>query len=357
MAHANSDASHTSASSALGITRGNDRTQSSLNTHSGRNFYSWFRPGPIQANSSTKVVEWATYTNNYKLGDFRNYDDAAKTPHIQSNFSHNYGGTSDFVIGFVINIEQVNIYELSGGSDVYYKIRAYLSSAARAARTPLHGSAFSVLVPRTTTTIPTGHSNNQTYKQSAAVHYPPTLNVTCQYSGLSTPTDIVYYDVYLANLSDTVEYMRFGFSYVNVTVTQLSAPYHSKTGPNVSGAPSGYTVVIPVVVTGSSDYAGADQAYTNGDTTYDTWWYLAGLKGSTWYRLGTVSCVATITGLGSTTTILNGALTTAGASSNEHDTGTLASSAQWNTGEVGELNAVVSSWTGFTEHALAGPPV
>lgn len=328
------------------------------------NPYSWYRSRPIQLNAL--LCELATApTTDRKLGDFRRYNHIAATPSLFYNpaMTKQYIGSGTFEFIIPCLPERMNLYELSNNDPMYWKTIYYLSSANRAAETSAHGSYLD------TTNIlstedgkggldqPPGHTNNEAKSPTSSTQLftDPAFDPT----GLATPSDIVYCDTFIANSGGT-RIIRVGTavsdSYLDITFTQVTAPYHSKTGPNVSGAPSGYTVVIPVVTTNASSYLGIDQAYVNGDTTYATYWYLAGLSGSTWYRLGTVSAVATITGVGSTTTIQNGALATAGASSNENDTGTLASSAQWNTGEIGELNVTVASWTGFTSYALPGYP-
>lgn len=325
------------------------------------NKFSWYRTRPIELDGDLLCSLSTAPTTDRKLGDFRRYNHIAITPSLFYNpaMLKNYTGSGTFQFIIPCKPERMNLVELSNNDPMYFKTIYYLSSANRAAETSAHGSYMDsgTNILATESGIPTGHTNNQSKSPytSQQLFTDPAFDPT----GLGTPSDIVYCDTFITNSGGT-RIIRLGTavsdSYLDITFTQISVPFHSKTGPFVSGAPPGYTVVIPVVTTNSSSYLGIDQTYTNGDTTYDTWWYLAGLNGSTWYRLGTVSAVATITGVGSTTTIQNGALVTAGASSNEHDTGTLASSAQWNTGEIGELNVTVANWAGVTSYALPAYP-
>ncbi|KKN23841.1 hypothetical protein LCGC14_0900980 [marine sediment metagenome] len=329
------------------------------------NKFSWYRTRPIVLDVNKLCSLPTAPTTNRKLGDFRRYNHTALTPSLFWNpaMLMNYTGTGTFQFIIPCLPERMNLYELSNTDPMYWRTVYYTSSADRTNETNVYGSYTD------TTNIlstedgkggfdqPPGHTNDELKSPTSSIQLftDPAFDPLA----LNRPSDIVYMDTFIVNNGDN-RLIRVGTavsdSYLDITFTQVTAPYHSKTGPYVSGAPSGFTVVIPVVTTNSSSHLGIDQVYTNGDATYDTWWYLVGLSGSTWYRLGTVSAVATITGVGSTTTIQNGALVTAGASSNEHDTGTLASSAQWNTDEVGELNVTVASWAGFTSYALPGYP-
>ena len=327
------------------------------------NKFSWYtsRPKNLDANLLCELTSPAPTTDR-KLGDFRRYNHTALTPSIYYNpaMTKQYIGSGTFQFIIPCRPERMNLAELSANDPMYWKTIYYLSSANRASEVSAHGSytdtSFNILA--TESGIPAGHTNNQSKSPSTSLQLftDPAFDPT----GLSTPSDIVYCDTFIVNSGGT-RIIRVGTavsdSYLDITFTQVTAPYHSKTGPYVVGAPAGYTVVIPVVTTNASSYLGIDQAYTNGDTTYSTYWYLAGLSGSTWYRLGNVGAVATISGVGATTTeIFNGTLANVGASSNEFDSGTLSGSEAWNTGEIGELSVVVASWSGFDSYALPAYP-
>ncbi len=361
---AGSDITKTIVTTTLGIGNTDVLTKVICN-HASINKYSWYRSRPIQLDGNLLCELAAAPANDRLLGNFRRYSHAALIPSLFYNpaMTKNYTGVGTFQFIIPCLPERMNLYELSNTDPMYWRTIYYLSATDRTNDTNRYGSYTD------TTNIlstedgkggldqPIGHTNDQLKSPTSSIQL--FTDPAFDPSGLVTNPDIVYMDTFIVDNGDNMK-IRVGTavsdSHLDITFMQVTAPFHSKTGPYVSGAPPGYSVVIPVVTTNASSYLGIDQVYTNGDTTYDTFWYLAGLSGDTWYRLGTVSAVATITGVGSTTTIQNGALQTAGASSNEHDTGTLASSAAWNTGEVGELNVTVASWSGVTSYALPGYP-
>jgi len=118
------------------------------------------------------------------------------------------------------------------------------------------------------------------------------------------------------------------------------------------------TAVWPVVTTGASAKTATDFTESNGSTSYGTfYWYLVGIKGSNYYRLGSVAAVVNLAIPGNTDTeIFNSTLNAAGASSNQSASGTLAASESWAWDDECDLEATVADWTGFTEYDLGTTP-
>lgn len=280
MAHAADNCSHTSVCAELVITRGNDRTNSSLVRHASVSKWSWFRPRPISANATTKLVEIDSTSDNDKLGDFRSYNHSAVAPSLPSDWQQNYSGTPTAeTLTFNININELNIYELSSGSDVYYVFKAYLSTSDRTNGTNQFGSTTSVLVPRTTTTIPTGHTNNQTYKADSSSQQ---IDVDIDTTSLNKPNDIVYYDVYLGSNGGGTVYARFDDSYVDVTMWQYQTPYIAARGIPDLSPPTGYSQFeVCCTDASSTQCSSAVENMTQGTTNATFYHSQRGLRNST----------------------------------------------------------------------------
>jgi hypothetical protein len=328
---------------------------------------SFYRPGALAINGSTKLISRTAGSNNDKLGDFRSYNHSAATPLAPANWTKNWGpGGTTISITHAIRVEELNLRELTAGAAPYWTVRYYLSSANRAADTSRQRT-YTAAASESSNTPPTGHTNNQTNRPSGATetgftdaNFPVSILV-------SNPDDILYCDIFLSDISGNI-IARLGtttaHSYTDLTTHELSNPFDDGCGPALSGAPSGYTTVFPVVTSSSSAKNGVDYTESNGGSTYGTfYWYLAGLKSSNWHRIGGVSCTANLKirnpeggSLENTTQIHTGSLNAAGASSNQSASGTLSSSYNWAYDDVGDVECTVSDWvTGFSEYQLASP--
>ncbi len=317
--------------------------------------WSFYRPQPIQANTSTKLVELGTIpTTDRKLGDFRRYNHSPLVPKAAVNYTQNWGpGGATMSVTLATFIERLNVKELVPSTTMYFTIDYYLSSANRAAKTSRQ-RRVTILVSLSAETPPTGHTNNQTQAPSSSFQLLTDSGIPTAI--LTKPDDVLYCDTYISDLSSN-ELVRFDDSFTDVFTHERQNPFTDAYGPNRAPVPSGYTFVATAVTDGASNNSGVDFAETI-DTTYGLfYWFVYGLRAGTFYRIGSATITAVLRIPGNTDTeIHNGALKVAASNSNESDSGTLADSATWAFDDQGDVVITSHDWTGFTEWAMPGSP-
>lgn len=341
--------------SELGITLGNDRTGTSLTRHANISRWSFRRPGSISPNITTKQVNFTALSGNDKIGDFREYNQSASTPTAATDYTQNWGpGGSTMSITLVTTVGELNIKELNA-SATHWGIDIYLSSSDRSSQINKHHSKV-IAINFTTVSAPSGHTNNETEKPSSTTQILSITDVPTL--GITTPDDTLYCDVYLTNSGQSFEYVRFADSYTDISTHENQNPFVDAYGPNYSPPPSGYTFVALSVTDSSSNNSAVDFTESNGSTTYGTfYWFLWGLKGSTYYRIGSSDLTVELRIPGKTATeIFNGTLNAAGASSNQSASGTLSGSENWEYNDEADLYVTAHDWSTITEYALPGSP-
>jgi len=364
MAHSLSTASHTSAASELGISVGTNRAQTTLTRHANMNMWSFYRVGSIAPTGTYDLTTLTAPSNNDKLGDFRGYNQSALEPYPFDVYPSGKGwgpGGSTMSLTFQIYTYEWNLVEMLSGSTPYITVRYYISSKTRTAGNGTGGvRTYTTAITMTANSPPTDHTNDQLTKQASSSQLFTDANFPT--SLLTTPDDVLYCDLYISDGSGN-QVARFGTvqsdGYVNISTHENANPFVDGCAPNIT-PPSGYTNGFPVVTNSSSGKNGVDFAETQSDTGYGTfYWYLAGLSGSTWYRLGNVSAVANLViknpeggSTQNTTQIFNSTLNSAGSSSNESASGTLSTSYSWNWDDVGDIEVTVPSWSGYNSYSL-----
>jgi hypothetical protein len=347
-----------------------------LCNHANINKYSFYRPRPIQLNPTTKKVEWAPApTTNRKLGDFRRYNHTALTPGLLSSTgaaTYQAGDTYTSTIGCPVKLERLNIQELTASDPLYLRMTYYHSAANRTAQTGGFGSKTDTVLGDILVdgeTPPPGHTNNQTKKPVTSIVV--FQDTTFSTSNLTGGTQTKYGDMRIVDSGDN-DIIRFDSGNFDITFTEQIDPYVQKTGWNTP-APPGFTTVFPVVTTSNSSYLAVEHSQASGNTTTGSWyWYLVGLSGSTWYRIGNVAVQMSlrINNPGpsgttqSETVIFDSTLPSASASSNLFSGNpTLDGGDTWGLNDVGVLynTGGAIDWTGFTigspwTYALPGYP-
>lgn len=331
-----------------------------LCNYSGISPWSFYRPRPITVDGSKQII-MSSPTTNRKLGDFRRYDHAAIQPKPNDDFAVAYSG-STMSLSIIIWLYRLNVKELFGGSTPYLTRDVYLSSTDRANQVNLYDRQ-TVTINLSAESPPAGHTNNQT--EAPTADFQLIIDGTFPTTSLSKPVDTLYVDTFLSNAGgDTIA--RIPDSYTTVTVTELEDPYVDKTGLFLPTAPPGFTVAFPVITNNNSNHTAIEFAQSVGNTTTGSWyWYIAGLNGATWYRLGSVDVEITmrntnsVLGFQSDTLLLDGTLPAAGASSNLFSNNlTLDGGDTWALGDVGDLRHTggAINWAGVTQYALPGSP-
>ena len=322
-----------------------------LNKDSGINKWSFYRPGSISANATTKLVELTADTTPYKMGDFRRYNHTALTPHAAADYTQNWGpGGSTMSVTLATYIERLNVKELVPSTTMYFTVDYYLSSANRAAKTSRQRRQ-TFLLNLSTETPPAGHTNNQTQAPSSSFQLLTDTGVPT--SILTKPNDVLYCDTYISDLSST-ELIRFDDSYTDISTHEVANPITSKAWGNWTPVPAGYTFIATAVTNSSSNGTGVDFTETI-DTTYGLfYWFVYGLKGTHYYRIGdaVVTTVLRIAGKTDTPILTAGALKTAASNSNESASGTLAGGASWAYDDEGDIVITAADWTGMSEYDL-----
>ena len=180
-------------------------------------------------------------------------------------------------------------------------------------------------------------------------------------SQVSSPDDTIYVKVFLVDNGDNMKFL-FDDAEIDISTHEVANPITSKAWGNWTPVPSdgdgSFTFVAVAVTNSSSNDTAIDFAETI-DTTYGLfYWFVYGLQGSTYYRLGSavVTAVLRIAGNADTTLLSAAALNAAGASSNQSDSGTLANSETWALDDEGDVVLTAVNWSGFTKHAISGAP-
>jgi len=209
MAHSLTTASHTSAAAELGIAVGANRQQDTLTRHATINAWSFYRPGSIDPNVTTKLIELTAPSSNDKLGDFRGYNHSAFEPYPFDVYpTGNYWGPGGTYVEFVFQLYlyELNLREITSGSVPYISIKYYMSSANRNSKTGAVRT-YTVVATETSNSPPSGHTNSQTQRPASSSQLITDSNFQAAY--LATPDDIVYCDLYISNSGGT-EIARFG---------------------------------------------------------------------------------------------------------------------------------------------------
>lgn len=322
------------------------------------NQYAFFRPQPIRVHSTTKIPELDTPapSSNRKLGDFRRYDKDASTPVAASDYTQNYGPGGNIDITLTTYIYSLNLKELEPSTTLYWVVDIYLTSGNRSAQINRHHRATQA-VSFTSETPPSGHTNNQTQKPVGDFQNITVTGISTV--GLTQPDDVLYCDTYISNSGVTSELVRFSDSYTDVDVHEYAHPYIDSHGPNLTpvckvndgGGDVTFTFMAIAVTDSSSNSSGVDFQETNGSTNYGGsgfYWFIYGLAGSNYYRIGNRDVTVEIQGDVTSTEIFNGTLNNAGASSNETDSGTLSGGDSWSYDDVADLVATSVDWTTST---------
>lgn len=343
---------------------GNIDLRADLHYHAGVNRWSFDGPKALTVDAN-KLVIFDTSVTNAKLADWRGYNHSAGTPDVAADFLQNINpGVSTFSITLVTYIYELNVKRINSAA-THWVVDIYLSDSDRTNQINRHhrwtgAISFNTRVPYA------GHSNQETQKPVGDFQ---TLTVTgIPTAGLSVPgsDDILYCDTYISNSGVTSEYIRFNNSYTDVNVHEYANPYVDAYAPNITSPspPAGYTAVFPVVTNSLSNGSGVDFAETLR-TGYGTfYWFLCGINGSNYHRLGNIACTADIKiynpeggSLQNTTQIFNGTLKNAASNSNESSgTGTLSSSYTWAYDDVADVEVSVSSYTGYDYFDLGTTP-
>jgi len=306
MAHGLTTASHTSVCAELGISVGTDREQDTLTRYASMNKWSFYRSGSISANATTKLVELTLPSSNDKLGDFRGYNHSANAPFLYDGYPdglyYGPGGTS-FDFTTIVYTEELNIWELTGGSTPYIVIKYYPTATDRTNGTNVIKTT-STLVSSTSNTPPTGHTNNQTTKQASASQI---INDTFLVSDIPAG-NVVYLDVYIGNNGGSTIYGRFGSSisdsYDNITISENQNPTLDGGSFYVGSLPGGYTNMFPIIHSASTPVCtDSILTQTNGDTTYDFWLCMKGVYGTGTRVRQVTSCTVKLKVGGSDATI------------------------------------------------------
>jgi hypothetical protein len=287
MAHALNNVSLTSVCSELGITRGNDRTLTSLTRHASINKWSFYRPGSIAPDGSD-YIQLTAPSNNDKLGDFRGYNHSAVTPYTPADYNNVWGPGGTYVtFTFLVYLNELNIKEIFPSTTPYLSVKYYMSSSNRNSQAS-SVRTYTVAVSLTSNSPPSGHSNNQTQKVASASQL---LTDTLFQSGfLTNPDDVVYCDIYFSDSSGN-QVARFGSTladgHVDVATHERQTPWVDSVGTCVSR--SGYTGSRTEINNLASSCTGSDVNLSIGSSSYSFYLRAVGIS-SGLYNINPTSC-------------------------------------------------------------------
>lgn len=256
----------------LGISIGTNRLKSSLTRHVNITKWSFFRSGSIDANVTTKLVEFTAPSSNDKAGDFRRYDQSTTTPFTQSDYTHKWGpsGTTTTLI-FVITPVDLNIKEIGTGD--YYTFKFYSSAADRTNKTSSVKTHI-VAIDYDPVTPPVGHTNNQTSRPDS----PQQITVT----GVTTSHSVLYMDSFISDISGN-EKIRFDDSHTDITMEEYEQALMRCTQSIVSAdlpsgnSPAGYAWSetgsrLQIYTASTPKDSSSDVNQTYGSSAYSFYW-------------------------------------------------------------------------------------
>jgi hypothetical protein len=242
----------------------------------GLNKYSRYAPGQLDVDVNYDVT-LTPPSSNYKLGDFRRYNNSAFTPGMQSPFTQNWGpGGSTIDITFGFRPEEMNIKAFVDPGD-YVTVVAYNSSANRTAKTsPLISQTFTISWNAHTPLV--GHTRQVYYvANTGSSGNLVTINNVPVASGNST----IYLETFISDLAGNRK-INFGVranNYLDVNTHQRQAPYVYGANNNFPTTPPGYTALFPVCNPTSTPAGGSDISLSIG-TYYDFYVIPFGVNGT-----------------------------------------------------------------------------
>lgn len=229
----------------------NDITVKDICAYASQNAYSFYGPWTL-ATDGSKNVTISYGANDYRLGDFRSYNHSAATPAAANNFTQNWGpGGTTFDLTIVSFPYELNVLDADSNA-IYITYNAYLSSANRAAETSRHDRDInSALFTDISGTKLADHIRDQD-DRIHSTHIDTFVGMAI--GGLSTPNDIIYLDTYLSDASGNrlVNLGSVSGGYTEITTHERQPPEIFASG-NISGPPSGYTVIYPVLAATSGN--------------------------------------------------------------------------------------------------------
>ena len=318
---------------------------------SGLNKYSYYAAGQLGVDGS-KNITLTPPTSNFKLGDFRLYDNSAVPPAPQAAITKNYGPSSGaFSFTIVYMLSTLNIKAFTTPAD-YVTVKCYSSSADRIAESNVKFTQTFAISYISDTPL-AGHSRLSATKPSTTGWQAVTL--TSFSDAWLTNNCIGYFDTYLSNISGT-RVINFGTSvsagYTNITFHLYSIPYLYGLNTNTPTAPAGYTVVFPTVSASATPVCSYSNSInqTFGGTTYDFYVVAKAVYVGGTRIVGLTSTNIILTKGGVRTTCATGVAI--GYTTGYHCTGTLASGGTWgydDTGTVTFESATIPSVPSYTQ--------
>jgi hypothetical protein len=304
----------------------------------GLNLYSYYAPGQLSVDGSKNIV-LTPPSSNFKLGDFRSYNNIAFPPVIWQ-FMPTIGWRTDyanFVLLFTIN--QLNLYAFADRGD-YLTIDIYHTSATRTSGTyRMYRSSppFAITVADDTPLV--GHSRQSAKKPSSGYIQCPITSF--QTSWLASPDDNIYCDFYISDVSNNRK-INLGTSisagYATFATHYMTAPFIFGQNTNIPAPPYGYTAIFPAVYATATNVCnfGTQLAQTFNTTTFDFFVVAKGIfgSGSRVVELTSTDIILTVAGV---RTKINATPVSIGYTSGYHCTGTLSAGASWNYDSVGSV--------------------
>jgi len=160
MAHGNNNVTTTSVAAELGITP--IRKVSLLAKYASQNENAFFKGIGLIPNATTNLPELYDFGSDYKLGDFRSYNNASSAPSGLEGVIHKWGpgGTLTDLVNVPIFPQLLNVKEseyYSSATTDYYTVDLYTSSSDRAAKTN-RTKRFLFAITFENITIPVNHT-------------------------------------------------------------------------------------------------------------------------------------------------------------------------------------------------------
>ena len=303
----------------------------------GLNKYSFYAPGSLNVDGSYNVT-LTPPTSNYKLGDFRSYNDSALTPLAQVDYTQNWGpgaGAFNFTVSWFPQNMNIKAFVIPGD---YVTMNFYANETNRTNEAGLLKQEVTLITYNAITPL-AGHTR-QVSQQAYSTQAPITIN-NFPDGGLSDPDTSIYMETFISDLAGNRK-INLGIrenNYTTIKFHKNQIPYIYG-GGNVPSPPFGWTAIFPEVSISSTPVCSfASQLdMTFGSSTIDFYIVARGIYGLQEKIIDVTDCSVMLTIDGSTQKLYQGAIS---YSAGEHiDTTLTISGGTWAYGDEGAITLV-----------------
>lgn len=302
---------------------------------SGLNKYSRYAPGQLDVDANYDVT-LTPPVSNYKLADYRRYDNSATTPSVNNPVSGSWGPTGTYCnVTFAYAPQEMNIKAFTNPGD-YVTVKVYSNTTDRTNQANAVTGATAAISWNAHTPL-VEHSRQVTQVANTG-YVGNTIVVSIPVTG---GDETKYAELFISDISANRK-INFGVranNYCTVTTHQYVNPYLYAIGL-ISGPPAGYTAAFIRIstTTGICDNSG-NISQTVGTNTFAFYARIMGVISANVRAIEQSTCTVTLTLRGEAQTIYSSPLS---YSSPTYISGTLSNSKYWAYDDAATITATAT---------------